>query len=126
MRLVRHLRIIIVLTILMLVYIHMQMQIFDLAYQGKSKQQHIRELIEKKGSLMYAIVTLKSANHLGVQLLAEDSGMEFVDPNNILPLSTPKELITEDFSSEEAQGNKKMNPLLSLLSIATRAEAKGR
>jgi len=109
-----------------LVYIHMQMQIFDLAYQGKSKQQHIRELIEKKGSLMYAILTLKSANHLGVQLLAEDSGMEFIDPNNILPLSTPKELIAEEFVSEEAQVKKKTNPLLSLLSIATRADAKSR
>ncbi|MCK5178691.1 MAG: hypothetical protein KAR32_04110, partial [Candidatus Omnitrophica bacterium] len=55
-----------VVIVLALTYIHMQMQIVDLAYRGNNKEQQIRTLIEENGNTTYKILMLKSANHLGV------------------------------------------------------------
>ncbi|MCK4882610.1 MAG: hypothetical protein KAS92_06270, partial [Candidatus Omnitrophica bacterium] len=62
---------------LALTYIHMQMQIVDLAYRGNNKEQQIRMLTEENGNTTYKILMLKSANHLGVAMLKEDSDMQF-------------------------------------------------
>ena len=56
-------------TFIALVYIHMQMQIVELAYRGQVKEAQIKDLTDKNGHVFYAISKLKSANHLGQRLL---------------------------------------------------------
>lgn len=87
MRLVYFVKITFFVTVLMVVYINMQMKIFDLAYAGKFKEQQIRTLIEDNGSETYRILKLKSANNLGVEMLTQNKDMQFVDPQNVIAIA---------------------------------------
>ena len=77
------------LTLMSLVYIHMQMRIFDLAYQGKNKEKRIQELQDDNGRNNYHILYLKSANHLGTRMLDEDLHLEFISQDRVQQISTP-------------------------------------
>ena len=107
-------------TVVSLGYIQIQMEIIDLAYQGKAKEKEIRRLIEENGGITYSILAMKSASHLGGTVLTEDSELEFADPDNIVQVISTDGLIEEEVSVEE----EKENPLLSLLSFGDQAEAK--
>ena len=110
------------LTFVLLVYIHLQMQIVDLAYQGQVKEAKIKDLVDKNGNTFYAISKLKSAHHLGGKLLAENSNMQFAGPDNIIYASA-KSLQKKD-SQPQLQARKNTNIVVNLLSFATQAEAK--
>ena len=120
--LIKFTKYIFIITVLAVGYIHMQMRIIDLAYEGKDKENRIRSLIEENGNLTYKILALKSANHLGITMLRDDSEMKFVDPENIVRISTYNET-SEEMKPVRPQ-EKKSNPLLSLLSFGTQAEAR--
>ncbi len=111
-------------TLLSLVYIHMQMQIIDMAYKGRAKEHDIRKLIEENGNTTYTILSLKSANNLGIQILSEDSDMQFADPDDIVRLNAPDKIFGIDQLSKKSQPETKSNPLLSFLSFETLAEAR--
>jgi hypothetical protein len=115
-----------IVTSLALVYIHLQMQIIDLAYQGEIKEKKIKELAERNGNALYKISKLKSANHLGGELLAKNSDMQFVSADHIVSLMTPEEFLAAENFVETQPGlvARKGNPLLSLLSFTAQAEAK--
>ena len=76
-------------TVIALVYIHMQMGIYGLAYEQERHTRNIRELVEKNGNATYAILRLKSANHIGEALLQKDSPLQFVSP--IILLRYPRQ-----------------------------------
>ncbi|MBF0511662.1 MAG: hypothetical protein HQL13_04950 [Candidatus Omnitrophica bacterium] len=76
-------------TVMCLLYIHMQMRIFELSYNGKDKEKIIHELNETNGSLSHQILTLKSANNLGNQLLDRDNSLRFMDNERVMTVSTP-------------------------------------
>lgn len=123
-------------TFFILVYIHLQMQIVDLAYQGQRKEARIKDLADKNGSTFYAISKLKSANHLGEKLLSENSGMQFAGSNNIIYVASSGKIIgnndlfqgrISNHTPEQALPVER-NPgiLANLLSFATQAEARNR
>jgi hypothetical protein len=111
-----------IVTFLALIYINMQMEIFALAYQGKSKEKQITKIKEINGVLAYNILELKSSNHLGVTLLAENSTLKFRDPASVVELVTTKP-VNENREIRVAKNNKASNPLLSFLSLRSQAEA---
>ena len=112
-----------IVTILALIYIHMQMDIFALAYQGKNKEKQITKIKEINGVLAYNILELKSSNHLGIKLLAENSNLKFRDPANVIELVTTKP-VDEAKELRVAQVNKNPNSLLNFLSLRSQAEAR--
>ena len=124
MSLVRFMKYTFSTTFLILVYIHLQMQIVDLAYQGQRKEARIKDLIDKNGSTFYAISKLKSANHLGDKLLSEHSGMQFAGGNDIIYVAANGELIGNNDLEQALPVEQKPNILASLLSFATQAEAR--
>jgi len=75
-------------TFIALIYIHMQMQIYDLAYQGQEKRKQIQRLSESNALTAYQILELKSVNHLGRRLLARDQQLRFRDNQSIIQLVT--------------------------------------
>jgi hypothetical protein len=113
-----------VLTILALTYIHLQMQIIDLAYAGNKKEQRIKKLIEINGSTTYKILMLKSANHLGDTILDEGSGMQFADTNDVVRVVASRDIIAEEQGVEQPQLAIKASSLFNLLSFGPEAEAK--
>ncbi len=110
--------------IVALSYIHMQMQIIDLAYQGNQKEQQIKKLIEENGNTTYKILMLKSANHLGVALLNEDSDMQFANSNDVIQIAASEKILSENNMGTEPKLTKKTNPFLNILSFGIEAEAK--
>ena len=124
MQLCKFLKVMGVLIVLALTYIHMQMQIVDLAYRGNKKEQQIKKLIEENGNTTYKVLVLKSANHLGVAMLEEDSDMQFADAQDVVQITASKEFLMDDQLGEQSKLAKKPNPLLSLLSFGIEAEAK--
>ena len=71
-----------------LLYIHMQMKIFELSYNGKDKEKIIHELNDSNGALSHQILTLKSANNLGNQLLENDNSLQFMDNERVMTVMT--------------------------------------
>ena len=123
MRLAKLLKFMSVIIVLSLVYIHMQMQIIDLAYQGKNKDRHLKKLIEENGNISYSISMLKSANYLGLKMLSEDSDMQFVNHEDIVQISTPPDFSGEALAVKQVSLKNKAS-LLSLLSFSAQAEAR--
>jgi len=112
-------------TFIALIYIHMQMKIIHLAYQGKNKEKTIRTLLEDNGYLTYKILIMKSASNLGIKLLSEKSKMDFVDPNNVMFMSAPEDTTEEVAVSADLQEQDKPNSFMSILSFGAQAEAQG-
>jgi cell division protein FtsL len=75
-------------TIMSLLYIHMQMRIFELSYNGKDKEKKIHELNDSNGALSHQILTLESANNLGNQLLDHDNSLQFMDNERVMTVRT--------------------------------------
>ncbi|MFA5088455.1 MAG: hypothetical protein WC552_05410 [Candidatus Omnitrophota bacterium] len=124
MRLSQLVKAMVFITVLSLIYIHMQMNILDLAYQGKIKEKIVRQLNEDNGLATYNILKLKSVNNLGDQLLDEKSGLCFLDNTNIVELKTTEESGQEQKLALAAKSVKKTNMLLNFFSLKSQAEAR--
>ncbi len=91
MSLFKFIKAIIFCTVLALIYIHMQMQIYALAYEGKKREQEIVSLSERNGVLAYEILSLKSAHNLGERVLGNNqSRLKFCDNQNVVQIVTTK------------------------------------
>ena len=83
----------------------------------------MKKIIEDNGYLTYSILTLKSSSHLGGKMLAENSSMQFADPQTIVEVAMPQAR-TKSKSVSKKQKSEKSNSLLSLISLKSQAEAK--
>ena len=124
MKLTRFLKGMAILTFLSVIYIHLQVQIYDFAYQAKRKEKDLHRWSDHNGNMTYSILKLKSANHLGVKLLTQDSNLQFRDNNNIIKLETHIPLKKERSVVEPPKIEKKPNVLASIFSLRSQAEAK--
>ena len=113
------------LTILSLIYIQMQVQIYALGYQGEMKKSKAQQLADKNGNVAYNISQLTSVNHLGVKLLADDSHMQFPDNRHIVSLVMSQELLGKRAMAyvPATKPDKKPGLLASLFSLKSQAEA---
>ena len=110
------------LTLVSLIYIHLQMRIFDLAYQGKTKEKAIKELNDQNSQLTYEILKMKSSQNLGGKLLSETSNLRFLDQSKIVRVPTTqlsKAAPREAIPSEAP----KSNFLANLFALRSQAEA---
>ena len=107
-------------TIMALLYIHMQMNIFELSYNGKDKEKIIHELNDTNGTLSHQILTLESANHLGNQLLDRDNSLQFMDNERVMTVSTS----AGDMQRLVQPKAKVINPVWNLFSFLGAQEAK--
>ncbi|MEI6437604.1 MAG: hypothetical protein WCO69_02505 [Candidatus Omnitrophota bacterium] len=95
------LKVMFVVTTMGVLYIHLQMSIYDLAYQGKRKEDRIEKLAENNVMMKNDILRLKSSDHIGRQLLVNEKDYKFLGRNNVVEV--------------EATGS---NPVLGLLAFA--------
>lgn len=108
-------------TVIVLIYIHMQMQIFALAYEGQEQRKKMQKIKDQNGAIAYNILTLKSANHLGRELLTDGSSMQFASNLDVIELQT---LPAVPVSEAEIAKKEKATFLSSILSrITPQAEA---
>ena len=88
MNLKKFLKLLVCTTVVLLIYIHLQMKIFALGYHTQTTQKQIQELMDSNGRLTYQILALKSASNIGKRILDDKSDLQFVEQNNILQLTT--------------------------------------
>ncbi len=106
-------------TVLALIYIHMQTQIFQLAYQGKAREKIVGELMDNNGALTHHVMSLKSADNLGRELLEKDKGMQFIEKNRVMTLySRGVNAQSQTSQKTPPQGEKFVSNVLSFLSPA--------
>ncbi len=110
---------IVFVTFIALVYIHMQMRIYELAYKGKDKENRIHELSDTNGRLSHDILTLKSAQHLGNTLMDREGAMKFMGQDNVMTYSIP-----QAGRPAPMQGTKVQQSFWQMLSMITTSEAK--
>lgn len=111
------------LTLMALIYISMQMQILSLAYEGKAQEKKIQQLIENNSNVTYEIMVMKSANHIGSQLLAADPSLDFADETAVIEIAAP---IVEQYEVEEGAAVNKEETLFSRLLSFASSEAQAR
>ena len=109
-------------TITALIYIHMQMQIVELAYKGKDKEKRVHELLDNNGALTHQILTLKSADNLGRQLLEKDEGLQFMGNDKVMTMSGPAKGAL--LRPSDRPKVKTESPLWNILSFLSPQEAK--
>jgi cell division protein FtsL len=107
-------------TIIALLYIHMQTKIFELSYNGKDKEKIIHELNDSNGALSHQILTLKSANNLGSQLLDRDNSLQFMDNERVMTVRTSAGAI-QHLAGPKTKFD---NPIWNLFSFLGAQEAK--
>ena len=112
-----------VITVVALIYINMQMQIYDLAYKGKNKERQITDLSETNAMVSLDVLQLKSASHLGLELLAKRSDLRFRDNKNTVQLVTT-EKIGEKEPVVTVLNSKKTNPILNFFTSRADADAR--
>ena len=114
------------ITVLSLFYIHLQMKIYDLAYQAKRKEHQIQKLRDDNGVSTYHILALKSVSHIGQKFLDQGSEMQFISNDKVYELASSravdKPLLNKTLKS--TIGNLSFN-LQNWLTVSTpQAEAK--
>lgn len=86
MKIVQFLKMMMVVTCMAVLYIHLQMQIYHLGYEGQAKAQKIEKLAEHNSIVKNDILRLKSSNHIGRELLAKEDGYRFASRTNVLEI----------------------------------------
>ncbi len=123
MRLSKSLAAMVIVTVMALIYIHLQVQIYDLAYRGSAQESQISQLMDDRDDIHYDITVLKSANHLGGTLLSGDSDLRFLDRDDIIEVHVPRSPRAIDMASLSSQ-RKERSFLARLFSLKSKAEAK--
>jgi len=77
-----------IVTVMALLYIHLQMNIYTLAYQGKKKEVRIEKLSEHNSLVRNDILRLKSSDNIGRELLGKENAYQFASRNNVVEVES--------------------------------------
>ncbi|MDP2939390.1 MAG: hypothetical protein Q8O13_04825 [Candidatus Omnitrophota bacterium] len=123
MKLSRFIYSVIFITIICIIYVQLQIQIFELAYNGKKREATFKELLDRRAVMMYNINKLESAHNIGTSLLSRDSNLVFTDKTQIVKLDLPIQL-AGILNTEPKLENKRPNWLSNFFSLKSEAQAK--
>ena len=79
-----------IVTVMAILYIHLQMEIYDFAYHGKMKQQKIEQLAEVNGRVKNDILRLQSSDHIGRELLSKNTQYQFASRSRIVEVAADR------------------------------------
>ena len=77
-----------VITVMAVLYTHLQMEIYTLAYQGKTKEQLIEKLSEKNVMVSNDILRLKSSDNMGRELLMKEKEYSFASRKHVVEVES--------------------------------------
>ena len=124
MRLSKFILCVVIITSISLLYVHMQVEIFKLAYEARNKENRIEDLLAKRENLMYNINALKSTQHIGDTLFSKDWDFQFPSEQQVVQLAVSREIGREIsfYGIKPKTENKTI--LYSLFGLKSQAEAK--
>ena len=82
------LKVMTVVTVMAVLYIHLQMEIYSLAYQGKKKELKLEALLENNVLVSNDILQLKSSDHIGRELLVKDKDYTFASRKHVVEVES--------------------------------------
>jgi len=124
MKLSRFFGFLIILTVISLLYVQMQVTIFQSAYAANDKESQLRDLLDTKTVLVYNINRLESAQNIGNKVLCSESDLQFTAENQISSLKLPAQLAKSWSASSVAQQQRPRYNLVALLfNLGSQAEA---
>jgi hypothetical protein len=82
------LKIMFVITTMGVLYIHLQLSIYGLAYQGKKREDRIEKLAENNIIVRNDILRLKSSDNIGRELLVKEKDYKFVSRSNVVEVES--------------------------------------
>ncbi len=77
-----------VVTVMALLYIHLQMNIYALAYQGKKREVCIEKLSEHNSMVKNDILRLRSSDNIGRSLLGSEKDYRFASRRNVVEVES--------------------------------------
>jgi hypothetical protein len=77
-----------IITVMAVLYTHLQMEIYTLAYKGKIKEQMIEKLAEKNVMVSNDILRLKSSDNIGRELLVKDKEYFFASSKHVVEVES--------------------------------------
>jgi cell division protein FtsL len=93
-----------VVTIMALLYIHLQMNIYALAYQGKKKETKIEKLAEHNAMVQNDILRLQSSDHIGRALLSKEKTYQFASKSHVLEVESQGPVSVITAGMQQGQG----------------------
>ncbi len=84
MKIVQFLKMMGIVTFMAVLYIHLQMQIYHLGYQGQAKAQKIEKLAEHNNIVKNDILRLTSSSNIGHELLLKEDNYRFASRRNVV------------------------------------------
>lgn len=123
MKLSRFICLIAFITLTCIIYVQLQVQIFEFAYTGKKRELACKDLLDRKSTLMYNISQLESAQNIGNSLLSRDQNLQFSDRSQIAKIDLPIQLAS-GFNREAKLENRKPSFLSNLFSLKAEAQAR--
>jgi len=89
MRLPKFIILLVFMTVISLIYVQLQIEIFKQAYDGSLNESRLRDVLEDNSILMYNILALKSAQNVGERLLSKEKTLEFAKKQQIAEIKIP-------------------------------------
>lgn len=124
MRLVKFILIIGLITLIAIIYVQLQVQIYEYAYKGKKKEIVFKELLDRKSNTLYNINSLESIQYLGSRLLSSEYNLQFAGKEQVVKLAVPLQLAETINPEIRSSENQRTNFLVNLFSLKSQAEAK--
>ncbi|HOX54517.1 MAG: hypothetical protein PHI86_01365 [Candidatus Omnitrophica bacterium] len=124
MRLSRFFVILILVTMISLLYVQMQVAIFQSAYAASDKESQVRDLLDTKTVLVYNINRLESAQNIGNKVLCSKTDLQFTAEDQIASLKLPAQLAKSwRVNSSVRQSHPRYNLFAYLFNLGSQAEA---
>jgi len=123
MRLPKFLTVVILVTLIALIYVQLQVEIYEYAYKGKKRELALKELLDRKSHVLYNINNMESVQYLGARLLTQDN-LQFVGSDQMVKLAIPVQLVENINPAIVRTESKKTSFLASLFTLKSQAEAK--
>jgi hypothetical protein len=124
MRLTKFTGMALLITVIALIYVQLQVQIYEYAYKGKRREIALKELLDAKSTVMYNINNLESDQNLGTSLLNEDYNLQFAGREQMVKLEVPVQLAQTISPAVNKPGNRGVSFLVNLFALKSQAEAK--
>ena len=110
-------------TIISLLYVQLQVEIFQSAYEASAKEIEARELLDTRTVLVYNIDRLESAENIGNKVLCSKADLQFTGEDQIASLKLPARLVKSWNAGSITQTHPKNNLFAFLFSLGSQAEA---
>lgn len=108
-----------------LVYIQMQVTIYDLAYQGKVKEEKATKLADSNANRALNIARLKSAQSLGDWFFLKNTDADFVTQKHIVQVKASAPTAPQDrLGKASPRGLNPIKLIAQIFSVKSIAEAK--